>query len=1086
MRGSINERFSTVGILILVFDVALLVVVVLLRARKRLAVLARAIPQFVIVTALLVVFSQLALPGEHWSECLVFALGALVFLGAAQVLRHRWLVDLSLASTVVTVGSLAWWVAPHGNGGLLAGWEGIVAGSLALAFWALAMLDRRFGKAEFHEGPCLQWGLLLTVVAFGLAVEARLLSRDAFGPGVAALLLDCVAILLIGRAWRSASLTYYAIAAFVAATYVWLLSVGEPDPRNAHVLGLVAVILALVFWFKGLVCRRLGGGLRQLYEGPFLISSQVLTLAAVPLAYWSPLTMALVALSFLLMVGSFPAIAWIYPAVLAAGVSSYYGYFMDRSWPSWLLGLTGGVYLFWLLALGARRWKRPLCRLCGLDELPYEDALAYSAIALGVVALAVRIAWSMQTGLPPTAHPEFALALAVFCFLMRAHGTSDLLVHSGFGLLTWTCASLTEFSWQSPMPLATTLSGLAMLFAAITPAVMPYWLPIFWPMLARIRTEGRIARGWSIALWLATLAITSTVMVLLVAIAVVPEVWDGGPMPTAHVSAFGVALMLAGWTFRLLVVDRPDGVLRLGSISFTYERFLLVALLEFAWWIGVERSPEDGTLRWPGLLPFVTALHSLLILSLVRYRDWRIANRRLHEEDETARPEADPFIEWGIFIVAILGVLFTRGAVGASTIATLVVSALSLGGLGLWSWTLDLGRLSTYAAAISWMAAFGVAGLEIAQRLHLDSDENRAIGAAIGLVAAGYSLLGMTSTWVRTGGRTIALERVAFVGSLVAAGCIAFAAMNPQAIGPKGTLVGVGCLAAIAWHSIMLAGRWGAELLVYLAQGALLGAYVVYRQTFHAPIATDAILLTLLAYLDFGIAEATDRLNLPIYSRPTRFVSYLLPLAPLVPMLGQGRLDEIGMFHLLAAGTFYGISFSATRWRPLGYAAAILYNAALWVWWSHLGWRMNEHPQFYFVPVGLSAILFAEANREELGHSMVKSFRSVGLILIYLTTAFPILKDQSFGAWLTLLALSLIGVFAGIALRAKVFVWMGLATFLLDIVYQLARFSADYAVAKWAIMLGLGVGLVLFVALNEKKRILGTMKLYYDHIQDWE
>jgi hypothetical protein len=46
--------------------------------------------------------------------------------------------------------------------------------------------------------------------------------------------------------------------------------------------------------------------------------------------------------------------------------------------------------------------------------------------------------------------------------------------------------------------------------------------------------------------------------------------------------------------------------------------------------------------------------------------------------------------------------------------------------------------------------------------------------------------------------------------------------------------------------------------------------------------------------------------------------------------------------------------------------------------------------------------------------------------------------------------------------------------------------SLDYAFAKWAIMLALGMSLFLFVALNEKKRILETLGDYYQRVRQWE
>ena len=92
----------------------------------------------------------------------------------------------------------------------------------------------------------------------------------------------------------------------------------------------------------------------------------------------------------------------------------------------------------------------------------------------------------------------------------------------------------------------------------------------------------------------------------------------------------------------------------------------------------------------------------------------------------------------------------------------------------------------------------------------------------------------------------------------------------------------------------------------------------------------------------------------------------------------------------------------------------------------------------------------------------------------------------SFGAWLTLLLVSLAGIFAGIGLRVQVFLWLGLAGFVTDVVYQLGRMGMEHSLAKWGIMLVLGLGLVLFVALNEKKRIVVTMRDYIDQARQWE
>ena len=67
-----------------------------------------------------------------------------------------------------------------------------------------------------------------------------------------------------------------------------------------------------------------------------------------------------------------------------------------------------------------------------------------------------------------------------------------------------------------------------------------------------------------------------------------------------------------------------------------------------------------------------------------------------------------------------------------------------------------------------------------------------------------------------------------------------------------------------------------------------------------------------------------------------------------------------------------------------------------------------------------------------------------------------------------MLLLSLAGIFAGIGLRTQSFLWLGLIGFFVNILYQLGRMGSENALARWGIMLGLGILLILFVALNER------------------
>jgi hypothetical protein len=331
-----------------------------------------------------------------------------------------------------------------------------------------------------------------------------------------------------------------------------------------------------------------------------------------------------------------------------------------------------------------------------------------------------------------------------------------------------------------------------------------------------------------------------------------------------------------------------------------------------------------------------------------------------------------------------------------------------------------------------------------------------------------------------------AIEQVALFASLLAAVSIAVSGAGVADAGSSPVLLGLAALGSLAVFFLLLAWRWQAEWIVYGAEAAFVGVCLYYRAAHPLPDAVDAMLLVLLCFFEFGVSQALERWSLNLYARPTVYFSLLAPLLPLLLSLRRGRFDEVDLLILFSTATFYGVACLEKHWKSLGYASAVLYNAFLWLGWSHVGWTLADHPQFYLIPAGLSAILFAEVNERELGRKPVNVIRAMGSMVIYVSTAVPMWQFRSFGAWLMLLLLSLGGIFAGIGLRVQSCLWLGLVCFLFDLLYQLALAGMEYALARWAIMLALGLSMVLFVALNEKKRIVDTMRGYYEQVRQWD
>jgi hypothetical protein len=523
--------------------------------------------------------------------------------------------------------------------------------------------------------------------------------------------------------------------------------------------------------------------------------------------------------------------------------------------------------------------------------------------------------------------------------------------------------------------------------------------------------------------------------------------------------------------------------------------------IALAWWLGVGCSPLVAAhLLPPGdYLPLVTAVAAVATVPVLRRYLYSQRHSDLGPLVAIRLERLRGILSCQAVVLCAVAVAFTKGALEPKTAVTLALASVSLGSLALALYS----PAAAFMGSVAWAAACGIAGLVIARREDWLAIEPRSTAMAVGLIASAFTLWALAG-WLRrhpavwnSADRSgavelplvplaLVVEWVAFGVALVSSALVLTAGAGPAPLQSVGTFVGVGVLLAAALLDLALVPRWHAEWLVYLAQVTMLGAYVDYRIAFPLPRATDAAVLTLLAYLDLAIAEVLEQSRRALYARPMRIFSLVLPLLPLLEFLRITGLDELSLFYLAAAATFYAVAGAQLRSKSLGYGAAVFYNVVLWVLWSRIGWRVADHPQFFLVPVGLSALLFAEVNRRELGRHSVNTIRSVGLLIIYVSLAIPIWQFQSFGAWVTFLVCALLSIFAGIGFRLQTFLWMGVASFVLNLVYEMARVSVDYALAKWAIMFVLGLSLVFFVALNEKKRIVALLQSYYEQVRQWE
>jgi tetratricopeptide (TPR) repeat protein len=1033
-----------------------------------------------------------------WTSGLVWLLCGPVLLGATRFFRHRSLVYLGLAQLVAGALDLLYWPFTWSDPGLAMGWLAVVAAVIAFCLWMAAIVSRRWGLSDFYVEPCLHGSLALTAAVLGLALESRVMVRSAYRFGLVALVLNAAVTMLLARAWRKAALTYVAVFHVAVATYLVLFSVGRNDPAMAYVLGCSAILEAIGAWWLGFACQRWGGRWAQSCAPPLYNAAVALTFLGIPLADRSPVTLALAALSFLLTVKSMRRAEWLYATVAALGAACYFRWLAAWSPSEVMAFATGAAFVLWGTGLWLARVKPALCARLELPALDYEYPLFHSSIAAGLLALGLRVAMTVSAGVSWSAHRWFPLTLAVLALLMLRAYPRRLCVHASLALLAWGAFALISPSLSSVGALC--LAGMVvalgfLLLHDVARAVAP----------AACRAAGVVEAGYAsvVGAWASALfgvAAIYTTGVVLAGMAHAICGWEPGRLVASTAGWWAVLAALAtAAAFVTIAAAHPGDV---PSIEPDLALLALAGIGVLAvWWLGVVSSPLLVRAVPPAdYYPVVTALAALATAHLGR----RFAYAETWDElvwlGEIRSERGSRAMSLQACCLAMLAAVLTFAAIVPSTVVALTLASipLALGALALGS------PLLAGAGSLCWAGAWFIGGLVIARRAGISHAESReiiaALGASVGawthwalagaLRAGGPALsgrIGLATSLSSTLHQRLAvvLEGTASVTALVATVVALAAGSRDLAPASWATWTGVGVILAAAVLHIALFPRWKSEWLAYLAQGLMVAAYVDFRFAYPLPTAGDAAILTLLGYLDLGIAEVLQRLPAAPLARPARHFSLVLPLLPLFQLLWTGWREDVSLFYLATAATFYSIARAQLRWKSLGYAAAVFCNAALWVTWSRLGWMLADHPQFFLVPVGLSAILFAEVNRE-LGRPTVNAIRSVGLIVIYVSLAVPIWRFESFGAWLALLFGSLLGIIVGIGLRLQTFVWLGLATFVLDVVYEMGRMSVDYALAKWAIMLTLGILLVLFVALNEKKRVVGAIRDYYGQVRLWE
>jgi hypothetical protein len=296
----------------------------------------------------------------------------------------------------------------------------------------------------------------------------------------------------------------------------------------------------------------------------------------------------------------------------------------------------------------------------------------------------------------------------------------------------------------------------------------------------------------------------------------------------------------------------------------------------------------------------------------------------------------------------------------------------------------------------------------------------------------------------------------------------------------------------------------GRTLYVYAAEGLLVLLAVHLRMTapflFHGHFAQYWTFAAMgLAFAGVGLSEWFGRRGLPVLAEPLRRTGIFLPLLPLlafwarppeaVPLLPEPEhFGRYAVLWFLAGGLYTVVALSQRSFR-FAFCAALAANAGLWslLYQHQLGFLV--HPQLWLIPPALALLVAEHMNRDRLGEAQASTLRYAGLLLVYVSSTADMFLAGLGNSILLPLVLALLcvgGVLAGMLLRVRAFLYLGVSFLLLVVVSMIlhAAVGLHQGWVWWASGIVLGAAIIALFAVFEKRR--NDVLHVLDQLKKWD
>lgn len=250
------------------------------------------------------------------------------------------------------------------------------------------------------------------------------------------------------------------------------------------------------------------------------------------------------------------------------------------------------------------------------------------------------------------------------------------------------------------------------------------------------------------------------------------------------------------------------------------------------------------------------------------------------------------------------------------------------------------------------------------------------------------------------------------------------------------------------------------------------------------------LIVMLIAFAGAGLSEFFQRRRLSVLSQPLARTALF---APLIPVFGHWLLparyiDAEAVLFLVAA--FYGLQATLKRSWSLGCLAVASGNAALWLLWHRLRIDFFHHPQLWLIPIALVVLVAEHIQRNRMHPQQSGAVRYFALAVIYVSSTVDVFmshvgRDLSLPLVLVLMGLSVAGVLAGIMLRVRSFLYLGVSFLLVDLSIMIhhAAWDCGHTWVFWLSGIAAGAAIIALFAVFEKRR--NDLTLALDRFNQW-